>query len=285
MFGNRGIYHDGWSAVTKHRTPWQTTGDAGVALDDDIWELYDGSSDWTQARDLAREHPDKLHQLQRQFLIEATRYKVLPLDDRGFERVDPDIAGRPKTVGAKQVLLPGMQGLLESHLVNWRNRSWQLTAQITVPDGGAEGVILNLGGAQGGWSLYLKDGAPAFAYNLLGITTTHVHGDAKVAPGVHQVRMEFAYDGGGIAKGGGITLFTDGVKVGEGRVEATQPAGFGYEYSNVGEDALSQVTDDYTTAGGRFTGTIDWVEMEGGEDSHDHLLDPEMVLNFAMAKQ
>ena len=285
MFGNRGIYHDGWSAVTKHRTPWATFGDAGVALDDDTWELYDGSTDWSQAHDLSKEHPDKLQELQRLFLIEATRYKVLPLDDRGFERVDPDIAGRPKTVGTKMVLLPGMRGLLESHLVNWRNRSWQLTAQVTVPEDGAEGVILNLGGAQGGWSLYLKDGAPAFAYNLLGITTTHVHATDKVAPGSHQVRMEFAYDGGGVAKGGDVILYTDGVRVGEGRVEATQPAGFGYEYSNVGEDALSQVTNDYTTPGGAFTGAIDWIEMEGGSDSHDHLLDPEMVLNFAMAKQ
>ena len=95
IFGNRGIYHRGWSAVTKHRTPWQTTGDVGIAFDDDMWELYDGSSDWTQAHDLSRENPAKLHELQRLFLIEATRYNVLPLDDRSFERVLPEISRKP----------------------------------------------------------------------------------------------------------------------------------------------------------------------------------------------
>jgi arylsulfatase len=285
MFGNRGIYHDGWSAVTKHRTPWETMGDVGIAFDDDVWELYDGSGDWTQAHNVSGEHPDKLHELQRLFLIEATRYKVLPLDDRGFERVDPIIAGRPQTVGDRMTLLPGMRGLIESHVPSWRNRSWQLTAQVEVPDGGAEGVLFNLGGAQGGWSFYLKDGGPAFAYNFFGIDTTIIHAESPVAVGEHQVRMEFAYDGGGLGKGGAVSLYTDGVKVGEGRVEATQPVGFGYEYTSVGKDDLSPVTTDYASEGGAFTGRIKWIEMEAGQDSHDHLIDPELVINFAMAKQ
>jgi arylsulfatase len=134
IFGNRGIYHKGWSAVTKHRTPWQTTGDVGIAFDDDKWELYDGSKDATQARDLSREMPDKLHELQRLFLIEATRYNVLPLDDRSFERVLPEVSGKPSLIeGKKQVLLPGMGGFTELHVVNLRNCSWSLTTQVVVP--------------------------------------------------------------------------------------------------------------------------------------------------------
>ena len=137
IFGNRGIYHTGWSAATKHRTPWQTTGDVGIAFDDDVWELYDGTKDWTQARDLSKENPQKLHELQRLFLIEASRYNVLPLDDRSFERVLPEISGKPTLVGNKQVLLPGMGALIEQHVVNWRNRSWSLTAQVEIGTSGA----------------------------------------------------------------------------------------------------------------------------------------------------
>ncbi|MGD9889938.1 MAG: arylsulfatase [Dehalococcoidia bacterium] len=285
IFGNRGIYHRGWSAVTKHRTPWQTTGDVGIAFDDDVWELYDGGTDWTQARDLAMEHPDKLHELQRLFLIEATRYNVLPLDDRSFERVLPEVSGKPSLVGDKQVLLPGMGALTEQHVVNSRNRSWSLTAEVEIPDGGASGVLLNLGGGMGGWSFYLKDGRPAFCYNLFGIDQTYVRADQPVPSGTHQLRMEFAYDGGGLGKGGAITLYVDGTKTGEGRVEHTEGIGFGYEYTDVGRDALSPVTDDYPARDNAFTGTIKWIEMEGGHDSHDHLIDPEDFLRVAMAKQ
>jgi arylsulfatase A-like enzyme len=286
MFGNRGIYHKGWTAVTKHRTPWQTTGDVGVAFDDDVWELYDTSTDWTQARDLSKEQPDKLHQLQRLFLIEATRYHVLPLDDRSFERVLPEVSGKPTlTSGDRQVLLPGMTGLLEFHVLNWRNRSWALTAQIVVPDGGASGVLLNLGGHGGGWSFYLKDSRPTFCYNLFGLQEFIVRAEEPVPPGEHQVRMEFAYDGGGLAKGGTVTLYLDGRPIGEGRVEQTEGIAFGYEYTDVGRDALSPVTDDYPPGDTAFTGTIKLIEMSSGDDSHDHLIDPAQFLHVVMAKQ
>ena len=221
MMCNRGVYHRGWSAVTKHRTPWVTTGDVGVAFDDDVWELYDGSSDWTQAHDLSKQHPERLHELQRLFLIEATRHNVLPLDDRAFERVLPEVVGRPTLAGDRQTLLPGMSGLLELHVVNWRNRSWSLTAQVEIPDGGAEGVILNLGGHGGGWSFYLKEGRPTYCYNFFGLNWTHVRGEQAVPPGEHQVRVEFAYDGGGLGKGGDVTLWLDGGQIGSGRVERT----------------------------------------------------------------
>jgi arylsulfatase A-like enzyme len=286
IFGNRGVYHQGWSAITKHRTPWQTTGEVGIAFDNDTWELYDGSSDWTQARDLSKEQPEKLAELQRLFLIEATRYNVLPLDDRSFERVLPEVSGKPTLIqGNRQVLLPGMGGLVEQHVVNWRNRSWALTAQVKVPAGGANGVLLNLGGHGGGWSFYLKDSRPSFCYNLFGLEETIVRDDRQVPAGEHQVRMEFAYDGGGLGKGGQVTLYLDGQQIGQGRVERTEPIGFGYEYTDVGRDALSPVTGDYAPGDNAFTGTIEWIELESGDDTHDHLIDPGQLVHLIMAKQ
>ncbi|WP_250030210.1 arylsulfatase [Paractinoplanes maris] len=285
IFGNRGIYHQGWSAVTKHRTPWQTTGDVGIAFDDDVWELYDGHTDWTQARDLSRENPAKLHELQRLFLIEATRNNVLPLDDRSFERVLPEVSGRPTLVGDRQVLRAGMGGLVEQHVVNWRNRSWSLTALVEIPDRGADGVLLSLGGHTGGWSFYLKDGAPAFCYNLFGITRTYVRSDERVPAGEHQVRLEFAYDGGGLGKGGAVSLWVDGNRSATGRVERTEPIGFGYEYTDVGRDDQSRVSEDYAERDNSFTGAIKWIELAAGKDSHDHLIDPQTLVSYHLAKQ
>ena len=240
IFGNRGIYHRGWSAVTKHRTPWQTTGDVGIAFDDDVWELYDGTADWTQAHDLVEGATrEKLHELQRLFLIEATRYNVLPLDDRSFERVLPEISRQPDADRAtSRLLLPGMGGLIEQHVVNWRNRSWSLTAQVDVPDGGANGVLLNLGGHGGGWSFYLKDGAPTFCYNLFGIDRTIVRGGRagarRRAPGARRVRLRRRR----ARQGRGASRSTStATRSATGRVERTEPIGFGYEYTDVGRDA------------------------------------------------
>jgi arylsulfatase A-like enzyme len=286
IFGNRGIYHKGWSAVTKHRTPWQTVGDVGIAFDDDTWELYDGSKDSTQARDMSREMPDKLHELQRLFLIEATRYNVLPLDDRSFERVLPEISGKPSLIeGNRQVLLPGMGGFTELHVVNLRNRSWSLTAQVVAPAEGANGVVLKIGGHVGGWSFYLKNGCPTYCYNLFGIKRSYVRAKRAVPPGEHQIRMEFAYAGGGIGKGGAVTLYIDGDEVGMGSIERTEPIGFGSVYSDVGRDSLAQVTDEYDAKNNAFTGSIKWVQLEAGSDSHNHLIPPADFVRLAMAKQ
>ena len=133
MFGNRGIYYKGWSAVTKHRTPWEMVGVKLAAFDDDVWELYDGSKDWTQADDLSAELPEKLHELQRLWLIEAVKYNVLPLDDRIAERFNPDIAGRPQLItGTSQLLFPGMKRLSENSVISIKNKSFSVTAQLQV---------------------------------------------------------------------------------------------------------------------------------------------------------
>ena len=194
MFCNRGVYHQGWTAVTKHSTPWLMLGQEKPALDDDVWELYDTNVDWTQAKDLAAEQPEKLAELQRLFLIEATKYNVLPLDDRGIERALPEIAGRPTLVqGDRQLLYGGMGRLTESSVVSIKNKSHAVTAEIVVPEGGAQGVIIAQGGSIGGWSLYLKDGKPRYCYNLFGIQRFYVEGDQRSAgghaPGPHGVRL------------------------------------------------------------------------------------------------
>ena len=186
------------------------------AFDDDVWELYDTNTDWTQAHDLAKEHPDKLPELQRLWLIEAVKYNVVPLDDRFVERGLPETAGRPTLIqGKQQLLFGGMGRLTENSVVMMKNTSFSLTAEVVVPEAGAEGVILAQGGVTGGHSLYVKGGKPKYCYNFFGLERYYVEGTKKIPPGKHQVRMEFAYDGGGVGKGGPATLYIDGVAVGQ----------------------------------------------------------------------
>jgi arylsulfatase len=289
MFGNRGIYHHGWSAVTKHKTPWILVGEEVPAFDDDVWELYDGSSDWSQAHDLSKEHPEKLHELQRLWLIEATRYGVLPLDDRVAERILAEVAGRPTLIkGNSQLLFGGMGRLSESSVLSIKNRSHAVTAEVLVPDEGAEGVIIAQGGSIGGWSLYLKDGRPKYCYNLLGIQHFFVEGESAVPPGKHQVRLEFAYDGGGLGKGGAVTLRVDGDKAGEGRVDATAAMIFSADDTcDVGREGGALVSPDYGTHDNAFTGEVSWVQIDLDEDAEDadHMIAPEERVAVAMARQ
>jgi arylsulfatase len=287
MFVNRGIYHKGWTAVTRHSTPWVMTPEL-PAFDDDVWELY-GPDDWTQSHDLAKENPEKLHELQRLFLIEAVKYNVLPLDDRRVERFNPDLAGRPQLIkGKSQLLFRGMGRLSENSVVAIKNKSHAVSAEIVVPEGGANGVIIAQGGAFGGWSLYLHEGKPAYCYNLFGLQRFKVYGDAAVPAGEHQMRMEFAYDGGGLAKGGMVALYVDGKRAGEGRVEGTQPMIFSAdETTDVGVDSATPVSDDYGPKDGAFTGRVRWVQIDIDEAAEDldHLITPEERLRIAMARQ
>jgi arylsulfatase A-like enzyme len=287
MFANRGIYHRGWSAVTKHRTPWVMVGGTLPAFDDDLWELYDGSGDYSQANDLAAEHPEMLAKLQRLWLIEATKYHVLPLDDRGAERLEPSLAGRPTLIrGTSQLFFPGMGRLSENSVVSIKNKSFSVTADIEVPAAEANGVIIAQGGRFGGWALYTKEGNVRFVYNVLGIHEFTTAADTPIPAGKHQVRMEFAYDGGGLAKGGDVALYYDGEAVGKGRVGATQAMIFSAdETTDIGYESGTTVTPDYTAGTSRFTGRINWVQIDLGNDDHDHYIDPEERLRIAMARQ
>ncbi|HSM80085.1 MAG TPA: hypothetical protein VLS96_00285, partial [Nodosilinea sp.] len=287
MFGNRGIYYKGWSAITKHRTPWIMVGQQMPAFDDDVWELYDGSKDWTQFHNLAAEMPDKLHELQRLFLIEAVKYNVVPLDDRQTERIDPATAGRPSLVkGNSQIFFAGMGRLSENSVINIKNKSFSITAEIETKDKPANGVIIAQGGKFGGWSVHTKDGKLKFTYNVLGIHTFPVEATAPIPQGKHQVRMEFAYDGGGLGKGGNVTLYHDGQPVGSGRVEATHAMIFSAdETTDIGYESGTSVSPDYTAHSSKFTGKIHWVQLDVGKDDHDHLISPEERLRVAMARQ
>jgi arylsulfatase A-like enzyme len=286
MFVNRGIYHQGWTAVTRHSTPWLLA--EAPPLDEDVWELY-APDDWTQTHDLAGEMPDRLADLQRLFLIEAARYNVLPLDDRRAERFNPDLAGRPQLVrGKSQLLFGGMGRLSENSILALKNKSHAVTAQVTVPDGGARGVIIAQGGAFGGWALYMHDGRPAYCYNLFGLRQVKVYGEDAVSAGEHQLRVEFTYDGGGLGKGGTITLYVDGDKAGEGHVEATVPMLFSAdETTDVGSDSATPVSDDYRPTDSGFSGTVDWVQLDidDAAEDVDHLIGPEERLRIAMARQ
>jgi arylsulfatase A-like enzyme len=287
MFCNRGIYDKGWTAVTRHSTPWVIAELPPFA--DDTWELYDTNSDWSQAHDLAAEMPEKLEELKALFMEEARKYNVLPLDDRRVERFNSDLAGRPALIsGRSQLLFGGMGRLAENVVLNIKNKSHSVTAELGVPEGGAEGVIIAQGGEFAGWSLYVKNGKPKYCYNLFGLQRFYVEGETELPAGAHQVRMEFAYDGGGLAKGGRVALYVDGEKTGEGRVEGTVPMAFSAdETCDIGSDTASPVSDDYTPAGSRFTGTIDWVQIDIGEAAEDldHLISPDERLKIAMARQ
>jgi hypothetical protein len=287
MFANRGIYHKGWSAVTKHRTPWILGGVELPAFDDDLWELYDGNSDYSQAHDLAADKPNMLAKLQRLWLIEATKYNVLPMDDRTGERFEPSMAGRPTLIrGDSQLFFPGMGRLSENSVVSIKNKSFSVTAEVDVPETGADGVIIAQGGRFGGWALYAKDGRAKFVYNMLGIHEFATAANNPIPTGTHQVRMEFAYDGGGLAKGGDVTLYYDGTPVGTGRVENTQPMIFSAdETTDIGYESGTTVTPDYTAHDSRFAGKINWVQLDLGPDDHDHFIDPEERLRIAMARQ
>jgi len=286
MFCNRGIYHQGETAVTRHSTPWVV--EPLPAFADDVWELY-AASDWSQAHNLAAARPERLAELQALWLEEARKYNVLPLDDRRIERFDPDLAGRPTLIrGSSQLLFGGMGRLTEASLLNVKNKSHAVTAEIVAPAAGAEGVIIAQGGAFAGWSLYAKAGKPVYCYNLLGLQRFKIAGAAPIPPGKHQVRMEFTYDGGGLGKGGAVALFVDGVQQGEGRVDATVPLIFSAdETADIGRDTASPVSDDYDAETSHFTGAVNWVQIDLGADAADadHLISPEERLRVVMARQ
>jgi arylsulfatase len=289
MFGNRGIYHKGWTAVTRHKTPWILVGEKTPAFDDDVWELYDTNKDWTQANNLAKQMPEKLHELQRLWLIEATRYNVLPLDDDLAKKMNPDLAGRPILIkGKTQLLFGGMGRLSENCVLNLKNKSHSITAQITVPQQGAQGVIIAQGANIGGWSVYANKGKLKYCYNLGGVQRFYVEAATALTPGEHQVRVEFAYAGGGLAKGGKVTLYTDGKKVGEGEVAMTLPMVYSADDGlDVGEDSGAPVSEDYGPTGNAFNGRIKGVQLAIAEDAEsvDHLVKAEDAIRIAMARQ
>jgi arylsulfatase len=264
MFGNRAIYHNGWWARTIHRAPWEPK--PRRALADDIWELYDTRTDFSLVNDLSAKNPEKLKELQALFLKEAQKNSALPIDDRVFDRVNAGLVGRPDLMSGRTsiALAEGMTGMTENVFLNIKNKSKTITAEVEAPQGRAHGAILVQGGRFGGWALYVKDGRPAYVYNFLGLQRTTISASKPLAPGKATIRFEFAYDGGGLGKGGLGALYVNGEKVGEGRIERTQPMIFSAEETaDVGIDLATPVVEAIgAEAKSRFTGRIPKVTIE-----------------------
>jgi arylsulfatase len=289
MLCNRGIYHKGWTAVTRHGTlPWVVVGEQ-PSLADDVWELYDTTKDWSQAHDLAEQQPERLAALQRLFELEAGKYHVFPLVDRKAERANPDIAGRPAVVrGNTQLLFPGMRRIQENAVINTKNKSHSVTAELEVPASGASGVIVAQGGSMGGWALYAHEGKLKYFYNFLGMLHFDVTATSKLPPGKHQARIEFTYDGGGIGKGAAIALYVDGKQVGEGRVDRTHALFFSMDETlEVGCDFGEPVSHDYSPRGNAFSGKVNWVQIDidAAAKDVDHMIGAEERFSLVMARQ
>lgn len=265
MFGNRAIYRDGWFARTIHRAPWQTQD--LPPLESDVWELYHVKKDFSLAKDLAGQHPEKLVEMKALFMTEAAKYNVLPIDDRTIERVNPALAGRPDLMGGRTTLklYEGMEGMMENTFINVKNRSMSVTAEIEVPASGASGAILVQGGRFGGWSLHLREGKPAYEYNWLGLQRFVVESPAALPPGKATVKLDFEYDGGGLGKGGLAKLSVGGKQVAEGRIERTQGMIFSAdETADVGIDNQTPVAlgIGYGPEETKFSGKIHEVTVE-----------------------
>ncbi|BCA53059.1 arylsulfatase [Nitrospira sp. KM1] len=263
ILGNRGIYADGWLAGTVHRAPWEFQ--PRGSLSDDTWELYDTRNDFSLTHNLASKHQVKLKELQDLFMKEAVKFHVLPLDDRVIERTNASMAGRPDLMGDRTSLTvyEGMTGMSENVFINTKNRSHTITAEVDVPDAGANGVILAQAGRFGGWSLYLKDGRPVYTYNFLGLQRFDVMATQPLAAGRTTIRYEFVADGPGMGRGGMGTMFVNGGKIAEGRIERTQCCVFSAdEGTDVGTDDGTPVTEAYKERDNKFTGKIHKVTID-----------------------
>ena len=263
MFGNRAIYHDGWLARVVHQVPWH--GKPLCTLQEDVWELYNIDDDFSLTRDLAEENPEKLQELQAVFREEAIANNVFPLDDRLYERFNAKLAGRPDLMGDRKslTLAHGMEGILENTFLNVKNTSKTIEANVTL-NGKDQGIILCQGGKFGGWALYMNDGKPGYTYNWFGLKRYTIESPNAIDADKAKIKLAFEYDGGGIGKGGTATLFVDGKKVAEGRVEKTQPAVFSAdETADVAVDDATQVVESLFSHRdeSEFTGYVDSVRI------------------------
>lgn len=261
---NRGLYHDGWMASAPSFAPWEPNRADDWTPDKQVWELYKLDEDFSQAHDLAGQHPDRLRQLQDLWWAEASKYNVLPLDWRGTIRMNAEAMGRPSLIGdrTRATYYPGMLALPDAACLPMLNKSWTITAQIEVGNDTAEGMIITHGGSEGGYGLYLKAGRPTFVYNYLGVERPSFSGDTPIGKGKATVGVRFDYDGGGMGKGGTVTLSVDGATVASGRLERTVPIQFSItEGLDVGMDNGSAVDWTYRLPF-PFTGRIEEVTVE-----------------------
>ena len=257
MFGNRGIYHDGWLARVNHRAPWRN--EPFQPLEEDIWELYDTRADFSLFNDLSKEHPEKLKEMQALFEKEAIANSVYPIDDRSYERFNAKRAGRPDLMGDRTslTLFEGMEGLTENAFLNVKNTSLTIEADVEL-SGKDRGVILAQGGKFGGWALYMDKGRPTYTYNWFGLDAYTVQAPKPVQGKSATIKLDFEYDGDGFGKGGVATIFVNDKSVAEGRIEKTQPNVFsGDETADVGRDEGTEVVPLFKSIeDSKFTGHV-----------------------------
>lgn len=250
--------------------PWEAQ--PRSTYENDVWELFNTADDFSCAIDLATKYPEKLKEMQAAFLEEAVKYNVLPLDERAQARFNPIFAPRPDLLAGRTTLTlyPGMIGMKENAFINIKNTSHSITAQLVIPASGASGVILAQGGQSSGWSLYVKEGKPKFAYNYLGGVTT-IEADEQLAAGPVTLVYDFAFDGGRPGAGGTGTLSINGKTVATGRMERTIPFIFSGETADVGMNLYTPVTQDYKKGDNKFTGTINKVTivLKPGSAGHE----------------
>ncbi|MDM0108156.1 arylsulfatase [Variovorax sp. J22R24] len=262
---NRGLYHDGWMASSPSFVPWDPNRQEWDP-DKAPWELYNIEEDFSQANDLARKHPDMLRKLQDLWWVEAAKYNVLPLDWRATIRMNAELMGRPSLIAGRtrMTYYPGTIGLPDAASPAMCNKSWTITADIEVPEGKAEGMIVTHGGLEGGYGLYLREGKPTFVYNYLSIDRPTFTAKNPLPKGRNKLVVAFKYDGGGMGKGGTFTMSANGRKIAEGRLERTIPIQFSLgEGLDVGMDIGSPIDFTYKMPFA-FTGTIDKVTVELG---------------------
>ena len=279
IVANRGLYNDGWMAsTTPLRLPWVVQG-VEPNPDDYPWELYNVTDDFSQSRNLAQENPKKLEELKALFMREAKKHNVLPIDSSFAERANPALRPGFNTDRTDFTFYPGMIRIPEANAPDIKNRPFRISADVRIPDGGAEGVLATQGGRFGGWGLLVLDGKPMFAYAFSGQdgekypeqhkSKTRFIGNDTLTPGKHTIAFDFACDGGGgIGLGGMGTLSVDGKKVAENRIEKTQPLRFSLDESfDVGMDTGTPVIDEYDAKMPfKFTGTLNKVEIKLGAD-------------------
>jgi len=261
---NRGLYHEGWMASAPSFAPWEPNRPEDWTPDQQVWELYRLEDDFSQANDVAAENPDKLRELQDLWWVEAAKYSVLPLDWRGTIRMNAEAMGRPSLVGkrTRATYYPGMVALPDAACLPMLNKSWTITAEVELPDGNAQGMIVTQGGSEGGYGLYLRDGKPTFVYNYLGVERPTIAAEAPLAKGKATIVVDFKYDGGGMGKGAAVTISANGKQVAGGRIERTVPIQFSIgEGLDIGMDTGSAVDWSYTLPF-RFSGRIDHVTVE-----------------------
>jgi arylsulfatase len=262
---NRGLYHDGWMASAPSFVPWDPNRQEWDP-DKAVWELYKIDEDFSQANDLAAKYSEKLRELQDLWWVEASKCNVLPLDWRGAIRMNAEAMGRPSLIGHRKSMIyyPGTIGLPDAASPPMCNKSWTITADIELTDDKAEGMIVTHGGLEGGYGLYLRDGKPTFVYNFLGADRPTFAAKNALPKGKTKLVIDFKYDGGGMGKGGQITMSANGKIIAAGRLERTMPIQFSLgEGLDVGMDIGSPVDFTYRLPFA-FTGKIEKVKIDLG---------------------